>query len=217
MKLTIDPHITIMTRILLVEDHVLVRQSLSAFLEGAGLTVVGEASNGAEAVTLANQLEPDVVIMDVRLPVMNGVEAAKQLLAQRPQTRVIALTAYNEQAYQRALAQSGVAAFVLKTAEFSELLHAIQQVTKEPAVSATAQTPPQTPLLTERERQVLTCAARGWTNKQIGNHLGISSRTAQVHLQAIYQKLAVANRTEAVLRGLSLKLISSVDVDGADE
>lgn len=205
-----------MTRILLVEDHVLVRQSLSAFLTSVGLEVVGEASNGAQAVALANELAPDIIIMDIRLPVMNGVEAAKQLLAQRPQTHIIALTAYNEQAYQRALAQIGVEAFVLKTAEFSELLRAIEQVSGQPTSGASASTPEQTPTLTERERQVLSCAARGWTNKQIGQHLGISSRTAQVHLQAIYQKLDAANRTEAVLRGLSLNLIPPLDVDGDD-
>lgn len=200
-----------MTRVLLVEDHVLVRQSISAYLSSAGLIVVGEAGDGLEAVTLAQQLQPDVVVMDVHLPGINGVEATRRILAQCPQTRVVALTAYNEAAYHRALTEIGAAAFVLKTAELSVLLAAIQQVTGQPTLRPTA--PPIT--LTEREQQVLLCAARGWTNKQIGSHLGISDRTAQVHLQAIYQKLNVTNRTEAVLRGLSLNLIPHTD--GATE
>jgi DNA-binding NarL/FixJ family response regulator len=202
-----------MTRILLVEDHILVRQSISAFLSSAGLLVVGEAGSGPEAVALAWSLQPDVIVMDIHLPGMSGIEAARQILAQQPQTRLIALTAYNEQAYQRALFEVGAAAFVLKTDEFSVLLAAIQRVTQTqlPASASAAQPT----LLTERERQVLLCAARGWTNKQIGQHLGISDRTAQVHLQAIYHKLNVTNRTEAVLRGLALNLIPNLD--GANE
>lgn len=193
-----------MTRVLLVEDHVLVRQSISAYLRAAGLQVVGEAGDGVEAVALTEQLQPDVVVMDVHLSTINGIEATRRILAQSPQTRVVALTAYNEAAYRRAFAEIGVQAFVLKTAELSTLLAAIQQVSDHLAAFST-------PALTERELQVLTCAARGWTNKQIGCHLGISDRTVQVHLQAIYQKLNVTNRTEAVLRGLSLNLIAKTD------
>jgi DNA-binding NarL/FixJ family response regulator len=198
-------------RILLVEDHVLVRQSISAYLSGAGLTVVGEAGDGLEAVELAAQLQPDVVVMDVHLPTINGVEATRRILAHSPQMRVVALTAYNEQAYQRALMEIGAAAFVLKTAELSALLKTIYEVTNQPAAASASPVHPSPITLTEREQQVLMCAARGWTNKQIGSHLGISDRTAQVHLQAIYQKLNVTNRTEAVLRGLSLNLIPQID------
>lgn len=203
-----------MTRILLVEDHILVRQSISAFLSGAGLSVVGEATSGLEAIALAQSLQPDVIVMDIHLPGMSGIEAARQILAQHPQIRIIALTAYNEQAYQRTLLDIGAAAFVLKTDEFSVLLAAIRRVTQaRPPAAAPAAQP--APSLTERELQVLLCAARGWTNKQIGQHLGISDRTAQVHLQAIYHKLNVTNRTEAVLRGLALNLIPNLD--GANE
>lgn len=199
-----------MTRLLLAEDHVLVRQSIRAFLENAGFTVVGEAGTGVEAVTLAHALRPDVIVMDIHLPEMNGIEATRRIRRQHPDLRIVALTAYNEKAYQRALSDAGADAFVLKTAEFSELLSVIQRViAARPAPPQPL--PPSAYLLTERETEVLACARRGWTNKQIGLHLGISDRTVQVHLQAIYQKLGVTNRTEAVLRGLTLNLIEAID------
>jgi len=130
---------------------------------------------------------------------------------------VIALTAYNEKAYQRALSDSGAVGFVLKTAEFSELLTVIQRVMsdqKEPqntkgVRTATNQSEdvPSGYSLTDRELDVLTCTARGWTNKQIGVFLNISDRTVQVHLQAIYHKFDATNRTEAVSRAISLGIV----------
>ncbi|MFN8531627.1 MAG: response regulator transcription factor [Anaerolineae bacterium] len=203
-----------MARLLLVEDHVLVRQSIRAFLEGEAFEVIGEASTGTEAVQLALDLQPDLVIMDIHLPEMNGIEATRRIRRQCPDMRIIALTAYNERAYQRALESAGAADFVLKTAEFSELLTIIKKVLE--SESERTPIPPGKTFsvdfrLTERERDVLTCATRGWTNKQIGVHLRISDRTVQVHLQAIYQKLEVCSRTEAVSRGLALGLIPMVD------
>ncbi|MBL8130927.1 MAG: response regulator transcription factor [Anaerolineae bacterium] len=208
-----------MTRLLLVEDHVLVRQSIRAFLTGAGLEVVGEATTGEEAVQLARDLKPDLVVMDIHLPEMNGIEATRRIRRQQPAVRVIALTAYNEKAYQRALIDAGADAFVLKTAELSELLDVIRSVlssegSTSPAVQPTTAGAAGSPL-TERETEVLICTARGWTNKQIGGHLSISDRTVQVHLQTIYHKLDVTNRTEAVLRAITLGMISPLD--GATE
>ncbi|NWF71222.1 MAG: response regulator transcription factor [Chloroflexi bacterium] len=199
-----------MTRLLLVEDHVLVRQSIRAFLQGAAFEVVGEASTGSEALQLALELQPDLIIMDLHLPEMSGIEATRQIRRQCPHIRVIALTAYNEKAYQRALREAGADGFVLKTAEFSELVQGIRQVID--SGQSTAMTPrvvssdTNNPL-TERELEVLVCAARGWPNKQIGAHLEISDRTVQVHLQAIYQKLNVTNRTEAVLRAMVMGIV----------
>ncbi len=204
-----------MTRLLLVEDHVLVRQSIRAFLEGEGFEVIGEAGSGAEAVQLAADLKPELVIMDIHLPEMSGIEATRRIRQQNSTIHVIALTAYNEKIYQRALSDAGSDAFVLKTAEFSELLTVINRVlaTRKPPRyfkdipdRAAAANP-----LTEREVEVVECAARGWTNKQIGTNLGISDRTVQVHLQAIYTKLNVTSRSEAVLRALVLGLISQPD------
>ncbi len=201
-----------MTRLLLVEDHVLVRQSIRAFLEGAALDVVGEASNGSEAVQMTLDLQPDLVIMDVHMPEMSGIEATRRIRRLCPNVRVIALTAYNEKAYQRAFSEVGADGFVLKTAEFSELLKVIQGVMATPREGTMpAPRPESNSQLTERELEVLVSAARGWTNKQIGVHLNISDRTVQVHLQAIYQKLDVTNRTEMVLRALTLGIIHQND------
>jgi DNA-binding NarL/FixJ family response regulator len=201
-----------MIRILLIEDHVLVRQSIRAFLEGAALEVVGEAGTGEEAVELAEALQPDVILLDIHLPGMNGIEAARAIKVTAPQSQIIALTAYNESAYQRALEQIGVAGFVLKTAEFNELLAVICEVAgAEKYSEGDALHSESGSLLTERELQVLSCMAKGWTNKAIGLQLGISSRTVQVHLQTIYHKLDVTNRTEAMRRALRLRLITVGD------
>lgn len=203
-----------MIRLLLVEDHVLVRQSIRAFLQGAAFEVVGEASTGSEALQLALELQPDLIIMDVHLPEMSGIEATRQIRCQCPNIRIIALTAYNEKAYQRALREAGADSFVLKTAEFAELVHVIRHVMD--SGESTVMMPQVVPAdtnnsLTERELEVLVCVARGWPNKQIGSHLEISDRTVQVHLQAIYLKLNVKNRTEAVLRALILGIVHQAE------
>lgn len=203
----------VMIRLLLVEDHVLVRQSICAFLESKTIEVVGEASNGIQAIQLASTLEPDLIIMDIHLPYLNGIEATRQIRQMNPSIHIIALTAYNQPVYQRAIKQAGADAFVLKTAESSELLAVIYQVMED---TSNVQVPIMTPLqevslsmLTQREMDVLQYLAVGWHNKKIGLYLDISSRTVQTHLQAIYQKLQVTNRTEAVLRGIALGIIQS--------
>jgi DNA-binding NarL/FixJ family response regulator len=201
-------------RLLLVEDHVMVRQSIRTFLEAAGLEIVGEAGTGKDAVRLADELSPDLIVMDIHLPDVNGIEAARRIRRQRPNTRIIALTAYNEKAYQEALQEVGALAFVLKTAELAELLAIIRSVIALDAPSSTAvieATSLPNTRLTERELSILRCAARGWTNKQIGSHLDISDRTVQVHLQTVYGKLGVSSRTEAVTRALALGIIPMVN------
>jgi DNA-binding NarL/FixJ family response regulator len=203
-----------MIRLLLVEDHVLVRQSIRAFLQGAAFDVVGEAGTGSEAVQLALELQPDLVIMDLHLPEMSGIEATRRIRRQCPHIRVIALTAYNDNAYQRALREVGADGFVLKTAEFSELVNVIRQVMvsgEDILMNSGAELFDTNSPLTERELEVLVCAARGWSNKQIGVHLQISDRTVQVHLQAIYQKLNVTNRTEAALHAVVLGIVHPME------
>lgn len=204
-----------MTQLLLVEDHVLVRQSIRAFLEDAGITVIGETGTGTEALELLKTLTPNIVLLDVHLPEMNGIDVARYIRQHYPHIHIIVLTAYNEKAYQRALHAIGIHDFILKTAEFSELLRTIQNVTQpthEPTHNMSLDSPSHHHL-TEREIEVLQAASRGLTNKQIGHELGISARTVQVHLYTIYQKLNAANRTEAVLRALSLNLITPIQED----
>lgn len=191
----------------------LVRQSLSAFLRGAFFDVVGEASTGLEAIHMAEELAPDLIIMDVHLPGMSGIEATRLIRQQSRFVRIIALTAYNERAYQRALEQAGADGFVLKTASFDELLAEIARVLAEKPERPRDLSGDAAPVLqlTQREHEVLTCAALGWTNKQIGLHLSISDRTVQVHLQTVYHKLGATGRTEAVSRAIALGIISPMD------
>lgn len=208
-------------RVLLAEDHKIVRQGTRMYLESLGVEIVGEAATGAEAVRLARELHPDVVVMDIHMPELTGVEATRRILDDNADVRVLVLTAYDDPVYVHALLDAGADGFVLKTAELSQLYQALQDVAVgRPAFDAgvmakAAQHIPSTTTLveglTDRELEILTCAARGLTNKQIGKTLFISDRTVQGHLQNIYQKLSVTTRTEAVTAGLARGLISLVE------
>lgn len=198
-------------RVLLAEDHNLVRQGTRLFLEAEGIEVVGEAANGREAVEMARALHPDVVIMDIHMPELTGIEATRRIRHDSPDVRVLVLTAYDTPAYVHALLDAGADGFVLKTAELPELLKALHEVAVghqafDPGVMKKAAAD-LVEDLTERERDVLGAAARGLTNKQIGAVLFISDRTVQGHLQNIYQKFGVTTRTEAVTKGLARGLI----------
>lgn len=197
-----------MVRVLLAEDHKIVREGTRLYLESQGVEVIGEAANGREAVELARQLQPDVVIMDIHLPELTGVEATRRIRHDCPEVRVLVLTAYDEPAYVHALLDAGADGFILKTAELAELYRALQEVAGgrrafgEETLSRVQQhideMTAQIEGLTQRELEVLTHAASGKTNKEIGSLLFISDRTVQGHLKNIYEKLGVASRTEAV-------------------
>jgi DNA-binding NarL/FixJ family response regulator len=202
----------------LADDHVLVRQGIRQFLEDEGdIDVVAEANDGAEALELIEQHQPDIAVLDVRMPEMTGVEATRRIKAQFPQVRVLILTAYDDDPYVFALLQAGADGYVLKTASADELVRAvrtvhagqsalspevaskvIQQMTRGAPAGATDQVES----LTERELDVLRLAAQGKTNRAIGGDLGISHRTVQGHLASIYGKLGVNSRTEAVTEAL---------------
>jgi DNA-binding NarL/FixJ family response regulator len=203
-------------RVLLAEDHKLVRQGTRLYLESMGVEVIGEATSGREAVEMARALHPDVVIMDIHLPELTGIEATRRILHDNRDIRILVLTAYDDPVYVQALLDAGADGYILKSAELSEMFRALNEV----AVGHTAFDPQvlhkaalhhereaQREELTEREVEVLAAAARGLTNKEIGKALYISDRTVQGHLQNIYQKLGVTTRTEAVTTGLSLGLI----------
>lgn len=205
-------------RVVIADDHNVVRKGIRDLLSDEDdISVVGEARNGQEAVDLATALHPDVVVMDIAMPEMTGVEATRQIRAQAPDVRVLVLTAYEDDPYIYGLLDAGATGYILKTAESREIVRAVRataagQSTIDPAVvprliARITQPPAGGDTLTERELDVLRRAARGLTNKQIGAELQISDRTVQNHLANIYAKLGVASRTEAVTAGLQRQLI----------
>lgn len=200
-------------RVVLADDHSVVRKGVREFLEEEpDIDVIGEASDGLQAVELATELQPDVIVMDIKMPQLSGVDATKRIRSAAPKVRVLALTAYDDDPYIFGLLEAGASGYVLKTAESSELIRAIRAVAAgqsalDPAIAPriiarVAQPASVAESLTERELEVLRLAARGLTNKQIGHDLDISDRTVQNHLANIYAKLGVASRTEAVTAAL---------------
>jgi DNA-binding NarL/FixJ family response regulator len=205
-------------RVVLADDHAVVRHGVCQFLiEDGDIDVVAQASDGAEAIRLVEAHQPDVAVLDIRMPGMTGVEATRRIREQFPHVRVLVLTAYDDDPYVMALLEAGAAGYVLKTASGDELVRAVRTVYRgESALSpeiaskvvrlATSRRPEeaagQVEPLTPRELDVLRLAARGMTNRAIGHRLGISHRTVQGHLANIYGKLGVNSRTEAVTEAL---------------
>ncbi len=206
-------------KVLLAEDHVVVREGTRELIRReADMEVVGEASDGEEAVELANKLQPGVVIMDISMPKLSGIEATKQIKALRPDTAVLILTAYDYDQYIFALLEAGAAGYLLKNVRGRELIDAIRAVyagesVLHPAVARRVICRLVSPApghietrviepLSEREMEVLKLAAKGISNKGIAEQLFLSPRTVQAHLGNIFTKLGVASRTEAVLYGL---------------
>lgn len=205
-------------RVVIVDDHALVRQGIRRFLaEAEGIEVVAEAEDGFSALSLVAAHRPDVVVLDIRMPDLSGVEVTRRLKARQPDTKVLILTAYDDDPYIFALLQAGADGYVLKTARAEELISAVKTVyagetALSPAVAAKVvrqialgqpgESVEQPESLTAREIEVLRLAAQGMTNRQIGHTLGISHRTVQGHLANVYGKLAVNSRTEAVTEAL---------------
>lgn len=205
-------------RVILADDHQMVRQGIRQFLEEAqGIEVVAEASNGAEALRLVEAHQPDVAILDIRMPEMTGVEATRHIKERFPRVRILILTAYDDDPYVFALLQAGAHGYVLKTGSSDELVRAVRAVhergsalSPEIAAKVVQQmvsgqpegATDQIELLTTRELDVLRHASRGLTNREIGQVLDISHRTVQGHLSSIYGKLGVGGRTEAVTEAI---------------
>lgn len=206
------------TAVLLADDHTMFRQGLRQLLElEPDIQVVGEASTGAEAVAAALRLKPDVVIMDVHMPGMNGVEAARQIMSGSSRTRVIMLSMYHQEETVFEAIKAGATGYLLKDADAEELVRAIRSASKgeaivEPAVAAkvlnefarlaSQVSPAQRLGLTEREGQILALVARGDSNKRIAAQLGLSEKTVKNYLTIIFQKLHVGSRTEAAILAL---------------
>lgn len=212
-------------RVILADDHAVVRKGIREFLEmGGGVTVVAEASDGLEAMRLIREHRPDVAVLDIQMPGQSGVEVTRAIRAERLSVGVLILTAFDDPPYVKAVLQAGANGYVLKTADASEIVQAVQAVHEgqsvlDPAIARKLMSHLSEPgasrpdanveALTERELEVLHLAARGHTNKAIGVELSISDRTVQGHLAKIYAKLGAASRTEAVMRAVSLGWIPS--------
>ena len=207
-------------RVLLADDHAIVRKGIRDFLqEDPDIAVVAEAVDGEEAARLAGEHAPDVAVLDIQMPRMNGIEATAAIKAQFPRVRVLILTAYDEDPYIFALLRAGADGYVLKNADAEDIVRAVKAVATggkvlDPAIAGKvmaqmttgkpAAAGDQVEPLSDRELDVLRLAAQGLTNKAIGHTLQISDRTVQGHLANIYGKLGVASRTEAVTTALRL-------------
>jgi NarL family two-component system response regulator LiaR len=205
--------------ILLAEDHVVVRQGTRQLLEREpDFKIVGEAGDGEEAVKLAKELKPDVIIMDVAMPRLSGVEATRQIKAVLPAVSVLVLTGYDYDEYIFSMLEAGAAGYLLKNVSGDELIGAVRAVyAGEPMIHPDVlrkmmtrfKTPPAAAApvhvsspLSEREMEVLKIAAKGMSNRDIAGELFISERTVQAHMRSVFNKLGVGSRSEAILYGL---------------
>lgn len=209
-------------RILLADDHILLRQGTAELLQRDGsIEVVGEANDGEEVVLLARHLRPDVIIMDVRMPKLSGIEATRRIRSEMPGVQVLVLTAYDDDQYIFSLLQAGASGYLLKTAPIDDLLTAIHQVCAgDPALSPSiakkvvakfsggnqpgSNETSDVDQLTAREIEILQYLARGSSNRAIAEALFISDRTVQAHLTNIFAKMQVTSRLEAVLKAIRL-------------
>jgi DNA-binding NarL/FixJ family response regulator len=205
------------TRILLADDHVIVRQGLRLLLQREGFEVIGEAANGQEAIRVARENCPDVAVLDYAMPLLNGIDASREILQACPRTKAILLTMHTDDHYVLEALRTGVTGFVVKSQAPADLIRAIHEVLRgmmylSPRVSRTlvqaylakSELPPDP--LTPREREVLQLVAEGKTTKEVAKHLGISVKTAESHRTRILKKLDTPNTAGivryAIRRGL---------------
>ncbi len=215
-------------RVVIADDHPVVRKGLRMTLEefGAEIELVGEAEDGTAAVQLVEEIHPDVVLLDIRMSGMDGLEALEHMRASAPQVAVVILTTYNEDAFLLRGLQAGACAYLLKDCPLETLLHAIRAAARgetllQPdtitrllkARPVSASSLPATvraanvPRFTEREREILAAIARGERSKEIAAHLGLTRRTVETYLTTIYLKLEVDSRAAAVAVALEQGLL----------
>jgi NarL family two-component system response regulator LiaR len=202
--------------VLIVDDHAIVREGQRALIDTEpGMTLVGEATNGAEAIKMARLLNPDVIFMDLIMPGIGGIEAIEAIKAENPQARILVLTSFAEDEKVYMAIKTGALGYLLKDASPDELLTAVRQVSRgEPAMNPTIAAklmrelqrdsvlPPTEDPLTERELDILKLVAQGLSNREIAEIFVISERTVRTHVSNILSKLHLANRTQAALYAL---------------
>ncbi|MDO5053141.1 MAG: response regulator transcription factor [Pseudoclavibacter sp.] len=206
-------------RVLVVDDHPVVRSGLAGLLaDEPGLLLAGEAASGAQALRVARAVRPDVVLMDLRMPGMDGAEATKRILAELPATRVLVITSFESDEEILAAVEAGAEGYLLKEATGAEILRAVRRVAAgqaalAPRVAARllartrAADGPRAPSLSPRELEVLGCVATGASNRLVGRELGIGEETVKTHLSRLFAKLGVHDRTRAVTRAMELGLL----------
>ena len=216
-------------RVMLADDHTMLREALRRSVESAGSSVIGEAGDGEEAVRLALDLHPDVVLMDVSMPILNGVEAARQIHERDPAIPVVILTMHADADVVRQAFAAGAVGYVVKDASMSEVLAALRlAASRETVLSADVAAsmlieahrltavPPDTscpapagsePLITKREEEVLQLVAEGLSTPEVAARLYISIKTVKNHLASIYAKLDSRDRTQAVIRALKMGIV----------
>jgi two-component system, NarL family, response regulator DevR len=220
-------------RLMIVDDHEVVRLGMRAAFElEADISVVGEASNGAEALAKMSVLDPQVILMDVRMPKMNGIEACREIKSVHPTVSILMITSFTDDEAVFASIMAGASGYLLKNVSRAELLKAIRKVAAgESLLSPTAAQQAKTRMttlisgttqlpgeeLTEREREVLALVAKGYTNKQIAEALYVTEKTARNHVSHILDKLGLARRSEAAVYAVEHKLTSTQKRDEQGE
>jgi DNA-binding NarL/FixJ family response regulator len=205
-------------RVLLADDHQLLRQAIRRALEDAGMTVVAEAGDGGEAVRLAGELKPDVVVMDVSMPVLDGVEATRRVHAELPELPIVILTMHGDEAVRREAVEAGASGFLAKDVSMQEVVSTVTQAAGGDVALSTelaaeilaeledgADRPPSP--LTPREEEVLQLIADGCSTSEVASNLFISGKTVKNHLASIYEKLEARDRTQAVLSAVRIGII----------
>jgi DNA-binding NarL/FixJ family response regulator len=209
-----------MTTVLIADDHQLLRQALRRAMEDAGLVVLGEAADGAEAVQLVDELRPELVIMDVTMPVLGGIEATRRLHAAHPDLPIVVLTMHDEDALREEALRAGASAFLTKDSSMQDVVATAIATAAGEALSAglassiltelTAPAPTATPEpspLTPREEEILQLIADGYSTSEVASRLFISGKTVKNHLASVYDKLDARDRTQAVLSAVRIGII----------
>ncbi len=209
-----------MLRIVLADDHSILRDGLRRGLTDAGEDVVGEAANGEEAVEVARSTRPDVVLMDLSMPVLDGIEATRRITAELPDTRVVVLSMHDDPTRTRAAINAGAVGFLHKGATIDEVVSTIRRaadgatvLSPELAMSmleAAQADAAQEPMLSQRQVQILQLIADGRTTKQAAREVGITQKTVHNHLNAIYRRLDAQSLTQAILSAVRLGIIDLV-------